>query len=129
MTCLSDLCISPDLFFKVQEHIRRSTTVTGGLTTKLLIFKLYRDPDFPISLYISLVRPKLEYTCKLLISVYDFLLASGWPGTLASLPHLGLPSPRRLARRSVGHGRRGDYRCEYMYKSQTTFHNDSEVFA
>ena len=70
VTCYSDLGVCVDRSLKFHEHIRRITTVAGGLTTNLLNCTLCRDPDFMISLYVSHVRPKLEYASQLWNSGY-----------------------------------------------------------
>ena len=46
VTCYSDLGVCVDRSLKFHEHIRRVTTVAGGLTTNLLNCTLCRDPWF-----------------------------------------------------------------------------------
>ena len=55
--------VDPDLKFHV--HVRRVAAVAAGLTANLLGCTLCRDSDFLMNLYVSHVRPKLEYGSQL----------------------------------------------------------------
>ena len=56
-----DLGITIENSLKFHEHVRAKTNSAGALTSNLLSSTLCRDPEFLISLYISYIRPMLEY--------------------------------------------------------------------
>lgn len=63
--CHPDLGIIVDPSLKFHIHVGRIIRFAAGLTTNLLDSTLCRDSDFLLNLYITHVRPKLEYGCQL----------------------------------------------------------------
>ena len=61
----SDLGVQVDRKLKFHGHIRRRVAVAGALTTNILSSTLCREADFLLSIYISHVRPQLEYGSQL----------------------------------------------------------------
>ena len=50
-----------DRTLKFHTHISRNVAVLNGMTSNILRCTLSRDKDFLLNIYVSYVRPKLEY--------------------------------------------------------------------
>ena len=60
-----DLGIKIERNLKFHNHIRSRVNVAGALTTNLLSSTICREPDFILNVYISHIRPQLEYASSL----------------------------------------------------------------
>jgi hypothetical protein len=58
-----DLGVLIDNWSKFHEHIRVTVSKASGLTNGLLRSTVCRSADFMISLFISYIRPILDYCC------------------------------------------------------------------
>ena len=57
----SDLGVVIDKSQKYHNHIRKLARVCNGITTNMLASTLCREPEFLMNVYLSHVRPKLDY--------------------------------------------------------------------
>ena len=60
-----DLGVIIDSSLKFHSHVQRLANVCNGMTTNIFASTLCRDPGFIMNVYVSHVRPKLEY-CSVL---------------------------------------------------------------
>ena len=60
-----DLGVMVDRNLKFHNHVRKKANICNALTTNLLSSTLCREPQFIMSIYISLIRPQMEYGCTL----------------------------------------------------------------
>ena len=56
-----DLGVLAHRSLKFHSHIRKTAGMCGGLTTNILASTLCREADFVMNIYVSHIRPKLEY--------------------------------------------------------------------
>ena len=61
----SDLGITVDRALKFHSHIIKKVAMLNGLTNNFLTCTLCRDSEFLMNLYISHIRPHLEYGSSL----------------------------------------------------------------
>ena len=61
----SDLGFTIDREMKFHEHIAETARICNGIGSNILQCTLDRGKDFMINIFISHIRPKLEYGCQL----------------------------------------------------------------
>ena len=61
----SDLGVTVDRSLRFHSHIRQKATIVNALMSNLLSCTLSRDNQFMRSIYVSILRPKLEYASSL----------------------------------------------------------------
>ena len=64
VTSQMDLGILVDRSLKFHSHIAKTVRSVGGLMTNLLSSTLCRSVKFMMNLYVSHIRPKIEYACN-----------------------------------------------------------------
>ena len=90
----ADLGIRIERSLKFHHHIRSRVNVAGALTTNLLSSTKCRDQDFILNIYISHIRPQLEYGSPLWNMGYvgDLKLVERiqrrWTRAITSIEHL-----------------------------------------
>ena len=60
-----DLGVTVDRKLKFHSHIHRKVNAAGAVTTDLLSSTLCRDRNFLLNLYVTYIRPQLEYASTL----------------------------------------------------------------
>ena len=63
--CHADLGVSVDRTLRFHDHVRQTVAIAANLSSNLLRSTLCRDSDFMINLFVSHIRPKLEYASPL----------------------------------------------------------------
>ena len=97
-----DLGIDVSRTLKFHSHIRKTAGMCHGITTNILSSTLCRDAEFILNIYISHIRPKLEYGSTLWNQGYamDLRLLEGvqrrWTRSVSGLEDV--PYPERLCR-------------------------------
>ena len=97
-----DLGIEVSRTLKFHSHIRKTTGMCHGITTNILASTLCRDSEFVLNIYMSHIRPKLEYGSTLWNQGYamDLRLLEGvqrrWTRSVSGLEDV--PYPERLRR-------------------------------
>ena len=96
----SDLGIEVGRKLKFHGHVRKRVAVAGALTTNILSSTLCREADFLLNIYVSHIRPQLEYGSQLWNQDYigDTTLVERiqrrWTREIAGIGHL--PYEERL---------------------------------
>ena len=59
----SDLGVSVDRNLKFHAHVNKTVGMVGSLMTNMMTCTLCRSKDFMLNLYVSHIRPKIDYAC------------------------------------------------------------------